>query len=388
MERELELLLEHKRREQPGADRVHDWERAYWIERVKAERLAFDSQSVRPYFAYANVARGVLEISAELYGVSFVRNDAEPRWHPAVECYDVFDSDGSRCARFWLDMHPRPDKYKHAALFPLRSGLASEVLPEACLVCNFSAPKAADPALMQHREVTTFFHEFGHLLHHLFAGRQRYSRLRGHRHRVGLRRGAEPALRGMGLGSVRAGAFRAPPRKRSAAARGAGAEAAGGGGIRQGHPGGPADVLRPARAGLPRGGPARPGHHRAPGGAQARDAALPLRGGHALPVLLRALARVFGDLLHVHVVVGDRQGPPRALRLRAHEPRAGARVPREGARPRRFQGRRPVDRRLPGPALFHRRLAELAQRLRGRSGSGPVRGAPASPAEVWVRRRP
>jgi len=173
LERELELLLEHKRREQPGADRVHDWERAYWIERVKAERLAFDSQSVRPYFAYANVARGVLEISAELYGVSFVRNDAEPRWHPAVECYDVFESDGSRSARFWLDMHPRPDKYKHAALFPLRSGLASEVLPEACLVCNFSAPKDSDPALMQHREVTTFFHEFGHLLHHLFAGRGR-----------------------------------------------------------------------------------------------------------------------------------------------------------------------------------------------------------------------
>ena len=171
LEREVETLLAEKRRVEPDATAIHDWERAYWIERVKAERLAFDSQAVRPYFAYANVARGVLDITSELYGVRFEKNLEEPRWHPSVECFDVLEQDGERCARLWLDMHPRPDKYKHAAMFPLRAGLAGEVLPEACLVCNFTQPTATDPALLQHREVTTFFHEFGHLMHHLFAGR-------------------------------------------------------------------------------------------------------------------------------------------------------------------------------------------------------------------------
>ncbi|MEO6708555.1 MAG: M3 family metallopeptidase [Planctomycetota bacterium] len=174
LDRELGQLLAEKRRVDPGASEIHDWERAYWIERVKSERLSFDSQSVRPYFAYANVVRGVLEISAELYGVRFEKNSGEPGWHPSVECYDVIEQSGERLARFWLDMHPRPDKYKHAAMFPLRAGLAGEAQPEACLVCNFSQPSAADPALLQHREVTTFFHEFGHLLHHLFAGRGRH----------------------------------------------------------------------------------------------------------------------------------------------------------------------------------------------------------------------
>jgi thimet oligopeptidase len=168
---ELAQLLALKRRADPAAREIHDWERAYWIERVKAERLSFDSQAVRPYFAYANVARGVLAISAELYGVRFEKNQDEPRWHPSVECYDVIETDGRRSARLWLDMHPRADKYKHAAMFPLRAGIAGEVLPEACLVCNFTEPTATDPALLQHREVTTFFHEFGHLLHHLFGGR-------------------------------------------------------------------------------------------------------------------------------------------------------------------------------------------------------------------------
>lgn len=173
VERELQVLLTHKRVLDPAAEQVFDWERAYLVECVKADQFAFDSQSVRPYFAYDNVKRGVLNLAAELFGVRFKLNLEEARWHESVECYDVFEGDGARVARLWLDMHPRKDKYKHAAMFPLHAGIAGEILPEACLVCNFSQSSASDPGLLQHRDVTTFFHEFGHLLHHLFAGRGR-----------------------------------------------------------------------------------------------------------------------------------------------------------------------------------------------------------------------
>jgi thimet oligopeptidase len=55
-------------------------------------------------------------------------------------------------------------------MFPVQDGLAGETLPEAVLVGNFPAPTASDPALLVHDQVTTFFHEFGHLLHHVLAG--------------------------------------------------------------------------------------------------------------------------------------------------------------------------------------------------------------------------
>ena len=177
-------LLEQKRGEQPDARAVQPWERAYLVECVKRARFDFDSQSVRPYLAYQRVQEGILATSARLYGVEFRLDPEAERWHPDVESYEVLEArdgepGGEVIARFHLDMFPREGKYKHAAMFDLRRGIVDEVLPEAVLVCNFPRPGGDDPALLLHTQVTTFFHEFGHLLHHIFGGRQRYMRFSG-----------------------------------------------------------------------------------------------------------------------------------------------------------------------------------------------------------------
>jgi thimet oligopeptidase len=98
-------------------------------------------------------------------------------WDPDVKAYEMLDGD-KVIGRFYLDLHPRENKYKHAAHFDLQAGLAERQLPTSALVCNF--PGKDDPsALMEHSQVETFLHEFGHLLHHLFSGEQRWMRFSG-----------------------------------------------------------------------------------------------------------------------------------------------------------------------------------------------------------------
>lgn len=177
-EEEAAELLAELHKLDPAAERVEQHQFGFLKERVKRGRLAFDSQSIRPYFAYERVHAGVLAVAERLYGVSFRPAPELETWHEAVRPYEVLD--GERVvARFYLDMWPREDKYKHAAMYDVAAGIsaregADEVLPEAVLLCNFPEPKGTDPGLMLHPDVTTFFHEFGHLLHHLFGGDHRY----------------------------------------------------------------------------------------------------------------------------------------------------------------------------------------------------------------------
>jgi thimet oligopeptidase len=168
---DLAQLLERKRKDMPSAERVEDWEKAYYEERVKQEAFAFDSQSVRPYFEFGRTRDGLLSICSRLFDVAFQKVEGVDVWHHSVDVYDVTRGQEA-LGRIYLDLHPRPDKYKHAAQFPLVPGLRGQQRPEGVLVCNFQDPRVAAPALLDHDDVVTLFHEFGHLMHHLLGGGQ------------------------------------------------------------------------------------------------------------------------------------------------------------------------------------------------------------------------
>lgn len=171
--KETALLLERKRQDSPGASTLNAWERRYYTELVRRADYAFDSQSVRPYFPYDRVKDGVLDISSRLFGFEFRRAPALPVWHPSVEPYEVFEN-GQLVGRIYLDMHPRADKGgTGASALPVRTGVSRRQIPEVVLIARMSGGQA-DPGLLMHDDVVTFFHEFGHVLHVLSAGRLRY----------------------------------------------------------------------------------------------------------------------------------------------------------------------------------------------------------------------
>jgi thimet oligopeptidase len=161
-------LLAQLRTVTPAATDVHDWQKTFLENLVKKERYEVDASVVRQYFPYERVLAGLLEITAEIFDLRYVAIEDADVWHASVLVYDVV-RDATKLGRIYLDMHPREGKYKHAAQFPLKDGVRGVQLPEGVLVCNF--PDHA-PALMEHDDVVTMFHEFGHLMHHVLGGQQ------------------------------------------------------------------------------------------------------------------------------------------------------------------------------------------------------------------------
>ncbi len=177
--RDHAVLLARLRRDDPGATAIDASASAYYAELVRREQYDVDAQQVRRYFDFGKVRQGLLDVTGRLFGLVYVPVEAAEAsvWHPDVVTYDVLRDAGvgagERIGRIHLDLHPREGKYKHAAQFTLAKGVRGRRLPEGVLVCNF--PRG----LMQHDDVVTLFHEFGHLVHHVLGGDAEWVRFSG-----------------------------------------------------------------------------------------------------------------------------------------------------------------------------------------------------------------
>jgi thimet oligopeptidase len=175
--REHELILGFTCQRQPELTAIDIVSRAYWYEQFRRSAFNFDSQSVRPYFPYAQVEAGVLQTASRLFKIEFRRSTAAA-WHPDVSVFDVFDG-GRHVGRFYLDMHPREGKDKWFSAAPIVTGVRGRALPEAALICNFPGSNDGDPGLLQYSDVVTFFHEFGHLMHAILGGETEWAGISG-----------------------------------------------------------------------------------------------------------------------------------------------------------------------------------------------------------------
>jgi thimet oligopeptidase len=171
-----DLAVLEARGAEDGIERIDLSNWRYCFEAVKREQYGVDGQEVRRYFDFAQVHQGLLDVTGRLFGLTYEPVDV-PTWHEEVTSYDVHldgpDGSTQRIGRIHLDLHPRDRKYNHAAQFDLVPGVRERQLPEGVLVCNFNR------GLMEHHEVVTLFHEFGHLMHHVLAGRHEWVRFSG-----------------------------------------------------------------------------------------------------------------------------------------------------------------------------------------------------------------
>ena len=141
------------------------WDWRYYQQRVLREQHDVDQFAVAQYFPLEDTLNGMLDVYARLVGVRFTRIADTHAWHSDVRLYAIEDAvSGDHVAHAYMDLHPRPDKYGHAAAFTWRPGRELEdggyQPPVSAIVANFTKPTASSPSLLRHSEVQTLFHEF------------------------------------------------------------------------------------------------------------------------------------------------------------------------------------------------------------------------------------
>jgi thimet oligopeptidase len=169
-QKEKARLLKQMQTIDPNAKKVQSWDAPYLANIVREEEYKLDAKAVREYFDYDKVRDGILKLSEDLFTIS-IEPSENPAWHESVEAYKVYENK-KLIGEFYFDSHPREGKFTHAAQFGIQLGKKDTSIPKAALVMNF--PKG----LMEHGQVETFLHEFGHLIHFIFAGQNEigYSR--------------------------------------------------------------------------------------------------------------------------------------------------------------------------------------------------------------------
>lgn len=153
------------------ASEVYAWQASYYNNINLVENYEVDEAEVKQYFELNQVLEGLFSITQNLFGLEYREVAEAAVWHEDVRLFEVYKGE-ELMGRFYLDLHPRDNKYNHAACFPIVTGRQTEQgyqIPQASLVCNFPAPGEDGPALMPHGQVETFFHEFGHVLHHILS---------------------------------------------------------------------------------------------------------------------------------------------------------------------------------------------------------------------------
>ncbi|KAJ2673360.1 metalloendopeptidase [Coemansia sp. RSA 1085] len=173
---EIKEIEKLKRADMEAASRpfkgLFNWDFRYYSNLVKERKHNVSEELVKQYFPVEQVTRGILDIYQNILQLRFDKVEDPPVWHPDVTMYEVWEGDGSQfLGHIYLDLFPRPGKYGHACVNPIRNGYEKEdgtrEHPVAAILANFPKPTSTTPALLTHDDVITLLHEMGHLLHHI-----------------------------------------------------------------------------------------------------------------------------------------------------------------------------------------------------------------------------
>lgn len=154
-----------------GGFQLAAWDWAYYAEKARKARYAFEESEIRPYFEMNRVlVDGIFFAATKLYGITFKERKDPPRYHPDTTTWEVFNEDGSPLALLIIDWYARPSKRGGAwANAYVSQSYFEGTKPVVGNHLNIPKPAEGEPTLLTWDQVETAFHEFGHNLHAMFS---------------------------------------------------------------------------------------------------------------------------------------------------------------------------------------------------------------------------
>ncbi|WP_321376039.1 M3 family metallopeptidase [uncultured Draconibacterium sp.] len=164
---DIELLNSIKKKELGGnASSIKPWDIKFYNNQILKTQYQVDHDIIREYLPLDSCLNGIFNLYEKLFGFEFRKVNNPLVWHKDVELIDVYEENNLK-GRIYLDLFPRPNKESWFYGVPLSMGKATEEgyeVPINMLLGNFTPATEALPALLSFNELSTLFHEFGHIV--------------------------------------------------------------------------------------------------------------------------------------------------------------------------------------------------------------------------------
>ncbi|QJC31617.1 oligopeptidase A [Enterobacteriaceae endosymbiont of Donacia tomentosa] len=150
---------------------INPWDVSFFAEKYKYYLYGINDNLIRSYFPMSIVMNGMFQIVKKIYGLKFQKQKVQV-WNDNVLFFDVFDKNNNLYGSIYFDLYIRSEKRNGAWMDICQTRMIKSnnklQYPVAYVNCNFT-PSSNNTSLLNHNEVLTLFHEFGHALHHIVS---------------------------------------------------------------------------------------------------------------------------------------------------------------------------------------------------------------------------
>lgn len=155
---------------------IHPYDLAYYSRIYKEKKYKFEEKELKKYFEFDKVLNWLFEITNRLYGLEMKEIKIDS-YSPDIKVYEVY-KDNKLLSYFIWDYFFNENKRSWAWCDNLRPKVVEGIhtlLPIVINVCAF-AKQESWRILLNHIDVETMFHEFGHAIHEMLS-KSKYSDL-------------------------------------------------------------------------------------------------------------------------------------------------------------------------------------------------------------------